>query len=112
MSEDSPTPSIKPAPKPSALGDAVREYAWNLRRWSARTFTTENFFAFMKTFAWVAPLTILIWVYAEREQVVQRETTIPIAVKSTDPNRIVSLKPGDESILAFVGGPRLAVDRV
>ncbi|MBC8105035.1 MAG: hypothetical protein H7Z14_00470 [Anaerolineae bacterium] len=112
MSEESPTPSIKPPPKTSALGDAVRAYLWNLRRWSARTFTGENLVSSMKTFAWVAPLTILIWVYAEREQVVQRETTIPIAVKSTDPNRIVSLRPGDESIVAFIGGPRLAVDRV
>lgn len=112
MSDEPQTPSIKPAPKTSVLGETVREHAWNIRRWFARTFTAENLVAGIKTFAWVAPLTILIWVYAEREQVVQRETTLPIAVKSTDPNRIVSLRPGDESIVAFIGGPRLAVDRV
>src|SRR5262245_38902503 len=108
MSDQPQIPQIKPAADTSATS----EYVASLRRWAFRTFTVENFISGLKTFAWVAPLTILIWVYAEREQVVVRETTIPIAVKSTDPNRIVSLRPGDESIVASIEGPRLAVDRV
>lgn len=112
MSDDLPNPKITPQTTALARNAFVLDYASSLRRWSARTFTIENFVSGLKTFAWVAPLTILIWVYAEREQVVAREETIPIAVKSTDPNRIVSLRPGDESIVALIEGPRLAVDRV
>ena len=113
MSDDSPNPKITPQSSASSARDPFAlDYASSLRRWSARTFTWEHVVSGLKTFMWVAPLTILIWVYAEREQVVQKEETIPIAVKSTDPNRIVSLRPGDESIVATIEGPRLAVDRV
>jgi hypothetical protein len=112
MSDDRPNPKITPQTASAARSEFALDYASSVRRWSARTFTMENLLSGLKTFAWVAPLTILIWVYAEREQVVQKEVTIPIAVKSTDPGRIVSLRPGDESIVAFIEGPRLAVDRV
>ena len=30
--------------------------------------TRANFNAFLKSMAWVVPLTVLIWVYAEREE--------------------------------------------
>lgn len=119
MSDDSPNPKITPETSSasssgsfSSRGAFPLEYASSFRRWTARTFTWENVTSGLKTFMWVAPLTILIWVYAEREQVVRKEVTIPIAVKSTDPNRIVTLRPGDESIVATIEGPRLAVDRL
>src|SRR5881392_2688309 len=92
------------AARPNFIGDT----STNLRRWFTRTFTLENLFVTLKTLAWVTPLTILIWVYAEREQVTSRPVTIPIAVKSVDPNRIVRLRSGDESVSAQISGPNAA----
>jgi len=67
----------------------------------------------LKSLAWVAPLTILIWVYAEREQIaVVQSQTIPINVKSADPSLIVTIAPDDQNIVAEISGPRVAVDRV
>src|SRR5690242_1264927 len=58
----------------------------NQRRFWVHAFSRESLFNFAKTMAWVVPLTILIWVYAEREQ---RDTdpgvTFPIDVRSSDP---------------------------
>src|SRR4051812_32583790 len=86
--------------------------AQNFQHWLMRTFTVENMMSTIKTLAWVAPLTIRIWVYAEREQVVRRDATIPLGVKSTDPGRIVRLHAGDESVGAALIGPNAAVERV
>ncbi len=41
--------------------------------------------------AWVAPLTILIWIYAEREQVVTYPIQFIADVKGSDPTRVVTL---------------------
>ena len=92
---------------------AVRDRADALWSWVVRTFTSENVLSGLRTLAWVGPLTILIWVYAEREQVlVKPGATIPITVKSTDPTRIVRLRPGEQSVTADIVGPKSATERV
>jgi hypothetical protein len=101
------------APRTSSKLDYARDQASALQRWARRTFSPENVLAFFKTAAWVAPLTILIWVYAEREQVAKKpDVTIPIAIKSVDPNRIVQLRISGSAIMAELVGPRAQVDRV
>jgi hypothetical protein len=67
----------------------------------------------LKTLAWVAPLTILIWIYAEREQSIPvTNVTFPIEVRVSDNNRLVTLKdPADHNVVATLSGPRSAVDR-
>jgi hypothetical protein len=75
-------------------------------------FTRENITAFLKNMAWTIPLTILIWVYAEREQeVLETDQTIAIEVTSKDPAKVVSLAPGEKAILCDLKGPRSNVDR-
>jgi hypothetical protein len=63
---------------------------------------------------WVAPLTLLIWVYAEREQIVTMPgVTIPIEVRTSDSNRLVTLRrPPDKLIVVELSGPRASLDRV
>jgi len=124
MTESLKTTSEDVAPKPAAATSAAatrtsskldyaRDQANAFQRWARRTFSGENIFAFFKTAAWVVPLTILIWVYAEREQVAKKpDVTIPIAIKSVDPNRIVQLRMSGQSIMAELVGPRAQVDRV
>lgn len=105
--------SIAPPPQQPGKLEYARDQMGVFRRWLSRTLAVENIFAFFKTAAWVVPLTILIWVYAEREQVAKKpDVTIPIAVKSTDPNRIVQLRIIGHAIMAELVGPRAQVDRV
>src|SRR3954467_1240724 len=45
----------------------------------------------IKTFLWVAPLTVLIWIYAEREQIDRVDVRVPIKLLSKSPDRIITL---------------------
>jgi hypothetical protein len=76
--------------------------------------TREQFTNFLKNLVWVAPLTLLIWVYAEREQTVTLPPiTFPIEVRTTDHNKLVTLrKPQDKNIVVELSGPRARLDRV
>jgi hypothetical protein len=72
-------------------------------------FTWENFFAALRTLAWLVPLTVLIWLYAEREQVFEIESVpIPITVTAGgDLNLFVELQaPQDAVVTAKLNGPR------
>ena len=63
----------------------------------------------------MVPLTLLIWVYAEREQVKTETVMIPVQVVSTDPNRVVTLddpKKSQTTITATVSGPKAKLDQV
>jgi len=74
--------------------------------------TKENITAFAKTMIFAGPLTVLIWVYAEsQEEVPDKGQTINIAVKSRDPNKIVTLERGESSIICDLQGPRSNIDR-
>ena len=68
----------------------------------------------VKTVAWALPLTILIWIYAEREQVVNNKNgSFPLEVRMIDGNKIVNLKvPGDSNIVVTFSGPNNVVDQI
>ena len=59
------------------------------------------------------PLTILIWIYAEREQSdTQKNIVFPIEVRIADGNRLVTLKdPPDRNVITTLSGPRTVLDR-
>jgi hypothetical protein len=87
-----------------------REEMTYLRRWVRRHTSRDALLSGLKTFIWVAPLTLLIWVYAEREQ----EKDLPavpivISVQSADPNRVVKLEK-DITIMADLRGPRSSLE--
>ena len=77
-------------------------------------FTRESIFSALRTMAWVVPLTLLIWIYAEREQLWTEDgVPFPVDVKSSDPNRVVRLiKPAEKTIIADLTGPRARLDRL
>jgi len=83
------------------------------KHWSEH-FTRENVISVLKNLAWVVPLTILIWIYAEREQIATEPgRVIPIDVRTTAPNRIVTLiTPADKNIVAELAGPRAQLEKV
>src|SRR3954447_8679042 len=69
---------------------------------------------FLKNLVWVVPLTLLIWIYAEREQTVTLPTEpVSIDVRTNDHNRLVDLRfPQDKNIIVELSGPRARIDRV
>jgi hypothetical protein len=75
---------------------------------------SEKVLEILKTLAWVAPLTILIWIYAEREESrTAPDVSFSIEVRTTDNSRIVTLQePADHNVIATLTGPRTAVDRM
>src|SRR5947209_11284253 len=49
-----------------------------------------------KTFLWVAPLTALIWIYAEREQLDKTEATVKVKLVSRFSDRLVTTRDPPE----------------
>jgi hypothetical protein len=85
-----------------------------MRLFSSREKLVEG----LKTFAWVAPLTLLIWIYAVREQVVQPTTPnvlgVEVRINSSDQNRFVDYVGSDQvpTVNLQLTGPQQAVDLV
>src|SRR5688500_14930782 len=103
-----PPPATLP-PSPSRF-KSWGDWVIAQRNWLGDTFSRDRVVSFLKTLVWVAPLTLLIWVYAEREQVYTSETeAIPFELVSSDPKRIVSLKGGDRNLMVELQGPRARV---
>ena len=47
----------------------ARRWVAVVRRWFRDTFSREQLVSALRSLIWVAPLTVLIWIYAESEQV-------------------------------------------
>lgn len=104
-------PDVKTQPPPRTGGErsvetrsiATRAAPKVVPRISRR----ERFVKGLKTFLWVAPLTVLIWVYAEREQAKEESVRVPIRLRSTASDRVVTLiSPADGYINIDLKGPR------
>jgi hypothetical protein len=66
-----------------------------------------------KTFLWIAPLTALIWIYAERAQIAPLEQRVQIAVKSASSDRVATLLPPfDRFVTLDLRAPRASLDAV
>src|SRR4051812_37804191 len=100
---ESPAKSRLPLQRPPL----VLEYFHHARGQMRGMFTRDNLVSFARSMAWVVPLTILIWIYAEREQLAPAPgRVIPIDVKTSAPNRVVKLlSPVDKNIVADLAGP-------
>jgi hypothetical protein len=83
------------------------------RRWMRDTFNREQFVAGFKQLMWVAPLTMLVWIYAERAQQVDDTIRVTIEAHSSDPKTAVRLvDPPDGSVLMTLKGPRSRIDEL
>ena len=86
-----------------------------IRRWMP---PREKAIDAMKTLAWVIPLTLIIWIYAEQEQVLQTPASVgnvPVQVKMTDGRYVAvvgSADPTVSTVLLKLTGPQEAVQRV
>jgi hypothetical protein len=67
----------------------------------------------LKTFLWVAPLTALIWIYAEREQLKPAEVGVQIKLLSKSTDRIITVtSPEDKKVFLDVQGPSASLDEL
>jgi hypothetical protein len=92
----------------------VIEQAQLFGRGLRRSFTRDNIVANLKTLLGVAPLTILVWIYAEQQQLVTEKETVQIQVISSDPaHQLVSLlSPQDATVQVTLQGTQSGIDRV
>jgi hypothetical protein len=72
---------------------------WAFRSWARSTFSRESFVSSFKSLLWVVPLTVLIWVYAERDEDLS-VSAVPVTldIRGSDPRTDVHLA-GDNSIV-------------
>src|SRR5689334_18283698 len=99
-SSNNPEPKLPSTAKRASVANEApnfsswREHFARERRWFAETFSKEKMVDMFKQLAWVVPLTLLIWIYAEREQIATLPNeTIPFQLVSPDPNKTVELIP-------------------
>jgi hypothetical protein len=116
----------QPAPKPApvvttrARRRALATPAWlrRVRYW----FSPENLKEFAGTLALVVPLTVLIWIWAEREQSKDDELQFTVDVRARNPNKIVTLagngsddaaaRPRPQPVVVRISGPKVGVDAI
>lgn len=107
------SPEAKP-PKPRRAGPLTtyfRALISDLRRFYY-SITRETVISYLKTLAWAAPLTVLIWVYAEsEEQVSDVGQPVNIEITSRNSSKIAWLDAGDNVILCDLEGPQANIDR-
>jgi hypothetical protein len=87
---------------------------WAIRTWARSTFSRDSFLASLRSLLWVAPLTLLIWIYAEREQVVPLKG-VPVALdtRSNEVGRVVRLlSPAGGTVSLELEGPQAELEQV
>ena len=99
----------RPAGKAAASRSLARRGAAMVRRWARDTFSREQLLSSLKALAWVAPLTLLIWIYAERQQQVPGTSRIKIVIKTADETQVARIV-GDDTITATLRGPKARLD--
>src|SRR5579859_847750 len=117
MSQTSTPPSRKQETVTVAYSPPKRTWrrrlAHSLKGWSRVTFSRESYITSLKSLLWVVPLTVLIWVYAEREQVTTLpNVTINVAPPVGVPGRLLArFAPGTiHTIHAELKGPQSSAE--
>lgn len=112
----SQSPSRSPSAKPARDERDVRDRMGIARAGPQREQRTlaGRLIDGLKTFFWVAPLTVLIWIYAEREQIATLpDVPVAIEVRSAATDRVVMLvSPEDKRLLLDLQGPRASLNEV
>lgn len=112
MEQPSPTTSSRPTPPRARRVSSFGAFGRLRQSW----LTVDKLREFGTTLALVIPLTLLIWVWAEREQNVKSEKRLFILdVRSVDPTKSMSLlRDGSQSetVSVELTGPRSGLDAV
>lgn len=94
------------------MGELLRRLLAGLTRWK-NSFTRQNLIDAAKSFAWIAPLTVLIWIYAEREQTVKDYAVSDVPVEITSNDMFVEpATPGTPKVTLVLTGPQSVLEKV
>ena len=110
LSRRSDTPTVVPLrPAGERKAGGKRSMAV-VRRWFRDTFSREQLLSSLRSLVWVLPLTVLIWIYAEREQVHKESALFLIEVRSGAPGQVARLADArGPSVTATISGPKAKV---
>src|SRR6478609_9248925 len=113
LNRRSNTPPSPVVLRPAERKANARRWASVVRRWFRETFSREQLLSSLRSLIWVAPLTVLIWIYAEREQVEPASATFPIEVRSGSPGQQVARLADSRgsTVLATIRGPKAKVSQ-
>ncbi len=119
MAEKKTKPATPPKPPTDGPSRRLRE-TWDdlLEQFQPerlrQRFSRENIISALKTLAWVAPLTILIWIWAEREQLDNLPgQTIPIEVRVPGTDKVGTIiSPPERNVMVSLRGPRAQLDAI
>ena len=91
---------------------AAQRHATRKTSAAQRTPLGRRVLTVVQNLAWVVPLTLLIWVYAERDLVdTMRGVSVPLTVRSERADRVVTLiTPVDHQALVDIQGTRPRLD--
>jgi hypothetical protein len=112
--ETRPRRAVTPRPRRSFWSQFIA----GVRLWGRDTFSREKLLSSLKELMWVAPLTALIWVWAEREQTSKVTVQFRVDVRNVDPRFLVQLRDADGrvrpdlQVRAELEGPHARVEEV
>lgn len=86
-------------------------YALKPRRTVRGWFTREKIGHVAQRLMWVAPLTLLIWIYAERQQERHQTVRFPVELMLNTPDRVI-VGPTERYITADLRGPAAQLEQV
>jgi hypothetical protein len=98
-----------------SLFDGAASHLVAVARGLRRAFERDRLIANLKTLLTVAPLTVLVWIYAEEQQLVtEKDVPLRLAVQSLDPahRAVTLLKPTDGTVQVTLQGSQSGIDRV
>lgn len=90
-----------------------KRIGWAFRSWARSTFSRESFISSFKSLLWVVPLTVLIWIYAEREEdVTVNGVPVVLDVRSSEPRMFVRLASRNPTIQVDLKGRQVDVEQI
>ena len=97
------------------MSEQRRSHFATIQRWARTNFTRDKLLDSLKLFIWVAPLTVLIWIYAEREQSISDYPVDDVTVQlmNNDPNRFVApVGTSEAKVNLILSGPQSKLENV
>jgi hypothetical protein len=103
--ENPKTRTDRPASRHPGAGSFTHDLMVGVRSWARHTFSVASLISGLKSLLWVAPLSVIIWIYAEQQDISGVSATIAINVHSSDPTRVVHLvDPADAKLTVEMEG--------
>jgi hypothetical protein len=95
----------RPASHAPGESSFSKELLAGMRAWARHTFSIASLLSGLKSLLWVAPLSVIIWVYAEQNDVLPETVRTVVTVESADPSRTVRLlEPADGKVSFTITG--------